>query len=130
LPESARVLLVEDNPQVRAFAQDLLEDLGCEVVAAASAEEALGCLADAGPDVVLSDIIMPGMSGVELAKEIGALRPDLPVVLATGYSEQAAQGAQGQPIVLKPYSARDLSAALSQAINRASRKSSRQESQS
>ncbi len=56
------------------------------------------------------------MSGIELANRIMQLRPNLPVVLATGYSEQAAQGNQRLPIVLKPYSAKDLSAALSRAL--------------
>jgi DNA-binding LytR/AlgR family response regulator len=59
------------------------------------------------------------MSGIELANRIMQLRPTLPVVLATGYSEQAAQGTQQVPIVLKPYSAKDLSAALSRALSAA-----------
>jgi len=66
---------------------------------------------------VLTDIVMPGMSGIELAAEIGRLRPGLPVVLATGYSEQAARGNERLPIVLKPYSASDLSAALAKALS-------------
>jgi PAS domain S-box-containing protein len=116
LPEGLRTLLVEDNPQVRSFAQDLLNDLGCEVISAASGQEALAYLAEHELDIVLSDIVMPGMSGIELANRIMQLRPNLPVVLATGYSEQAAQGNQRLPIVLKPYSAKDLSAALSRAL--------------
>jgi DNA-binding LytR/AlgR family response regulator len=59
---------------------------------------------------------MPGMSGIELAGEIRRLRPDLPVVLATGYSEQAAQDQQQFSMVLKPYSAKDLCAAMAQAL--------------
>jgi PAS domain S-box-containing protein len=116
LPEGLEVLLVEDNAQVRAFAEDLLRDMGCEVVCAASGDEALASLPGANPDLVLSDIVMPGMSGIELAGEIRRLRPDLPVVLATGYSEEAAQDQQQFPIVLKPYSAKDLTAALAQAL--------------
>jgi CheY-like chemotaxis protein len=116
LPEGLQVLLVEDNAQVRAFAEDLLRDLGCEVVCAASGDEALASLPGVNPDIVLSDIVMPGMSGIELAGKIRRLRPDLPVVLATGYSEQAAQDQQQFPIVLKPYSAKDLCAAMAQAL--------------
>jgi signal transduction histidine kinase/CheY-like chemotaxis protein len=116
LSKGTRVLLVEDNAQVRAFANDLLQDLGCEVLCAASGDEALACLADADVDVVLSDIVMPGMSGIELASRVKQARPRLPVVLATGYSEQAAQTSQPLPIILKPYSGTDLSAALAQAI--------------
>lgn len=121
LSPGTRVLLVEDNPQVRAFAQDLLEDLGCVVTSAASADEALALLTDSDPEVILTDIVMPGMSGVELSAHLRRLRPNLPVVLATGYSEQAAQGAVGRPIILKPYSSGDLGAALSQAIEQKSR---------
>jgi CheY-like chemotaxis protein len=111
-----RVLLVEDNVQVRSFAEDLLKDLGCVVVSAESADRALAILDNAEPDIVLTDIVMPGMSGIELAGEIARIRPDLPVVLATGYSEQAARGNERLPIVLKPYSASDLSSALAKAL--------------
>jgi PAS domain S-box-containing protein len=123
LPSGVRVLLVEDNAQVRAFAEDLLQDLGCEVVCAANGDEALGSLSDNEFDVVLSDIVMPGMSGIELAGRIRQVRPDVPVVLATGYSEQAAQHAQSIPIILKPYGASELSAALGQALADARAKS-------
>ena len=118
LPKGLRVLLVEDNPQVRSFAEDLLEDLGCEVVSAATAEEALAALPEHDVDIVLSDIVMPGMGGLELAARLKRARPELPVVLATGYSEEVARGQQRLPLVLKPYSATDLSAALAQALTR------------
>jgi PAS domain S-box-containing protein len=119
LPQGVRVLLVEDNSQVRAFAKDLLEDLGCEVISAACADEALACLTDTKVDVVLSDIVMPGMSGIELGGRIKQLYPGLPVVLATGYSEQAARTSQQLPIILKPYSGPDLSGALARTIHAA-----------
>ena len=119
LDPGVRVLLVEDNPQVRSFAEDLLNDLGCEVVSAASGDEALGLLGGNELDLVLSDIVMPGMSGIALAREIAKVRPGLPVILATGYSEQAAQANPGLPIVLKPYSAKDLAAAMAQALTSA-----------
>ena len=122
LTVGTRVLLVEDNAQVRVFAEDLLRDLGCEVVSAATGEEALASLSDAGVDIVLSDIVMPGMGGIELASRIHQLQPDIPVLLTTGYSEQAAQGNQARPIVLKPYSASDLSAAIAQALQGKSRR--------
>lgn len=118
LPPGLKVLLVEDNPQVRSFATDLLVDLGCEVHPVSSAEEALSTLASDGFDVVLSDIVMPGMSGIDLARQIASDGGDVPVVLATGYSEQAAQGVGGLPVVLKPYSAAELSAALAGAVRK------------
>ena len=119
LPAGTRVLLVEDNPQVRAFAEDLLQELGCSVTSAASAEEALTRLGEAAPDLVLTDIVMPGMSGIELSRRIRQSSPETAVVLATGYSEQAARDAEGLAIVLKPYSAGDLSTAMARALARA-----------
>ena len=121
LRQGVRVMLVEDNSQVRAFAKDLLEDLGCEVVCAACGDEALACLTETKVDVVLSDIVMPGMSGIELADRISRCCPGLPIILATGYSEQAAQTSQPLPIILKPYSGTDLSIALERAIEAADR---------
>ena len=119
LPEGLQVLLVEDNAQVRAFAEELLKDLGCTVASVASGEEALNQVAGSDFDLVLSDIVMPGIGGIELADRIGQLRPGLPVVLATGYSEQAAEGQPQKPVILKPYSAADLSEAMARALTRA-----------
>ncbi len=124
LPPGVCVLLVEDNPQVRDFAEDLLKDLGCDVISAETGDAALALLDEKVPDVVLTDIVMPGTSGIDLAAEINKRWPDLPVLLATGYSEQAAQRAQSLPIILKPYSASDLSAALAQAVCKADREAS------
>jgi CheY-like chemotaxis protein len=116
LQDGVRVLLVEDNPQVRTFAEDLLRDLKCVVVSAESGDQALALLAENEVDVVLSDIVMPGMSGIELARRIRELCPHLPVILATGYSEQAAQSRQRLPMVLKPYSGKDIATAVAAAL--------------
>jgi len=116
LPPNLRVLLVEDNLQVRDFAEELLKDIGCQVVSAPSGEEALSILADAKIDLVLSDVVMPGMSGVELQRQIKQRWPDLPILLATGYSEEALETDQRLSLVLKPYSAKDLAAAMADAL--------------
>lgn len=118
LPEGTKILLVEDNAQVQAFGAELLQDLGCEVRCASSGEEALNMLDDFNPEAVVTDIIMPGMSGIDLARRISEQKPSTPVILVTGYSEQAARGLRGLPIVLKPYSGRDLSAAIAGAMRR------------
>ena len=116
LPPNLRVLLVEDNLQVRDFAEELLKDIGCQVVSAPSGEEALSILADAKIDLVLSDVVMPGMSGVELQRQVKQRWPDLPILLATGYSEEALETDQRLSLVLKPYSAKDLAAAMADAL--------------
>jgi PAS domain S-box-containing protein len=117
LPEGLRVLLVEDNPQVRDFAEGLLEDLGCRVVSAESAQEALDQLAADGIDLVVSDVVMPGMSGVELAYKVQEIHPNVPILLATGYSDEIVQRGSEFSVLLKPFGAADLSKAMTAALN-------------
>jgi len=117
LPDGLRVLLVEDNPQVREFAEGLLEDLGCDVVAAESAEDALNQLAADGIDLVLSDVVMPGMSGVELAHKVQEIHPKVPVLLATGYSDEIVKRGSEFSVLLKPFGAADLSKAMAAVLN-------------
>ncbi|MFK5600538.1 PAS domain-containing protein [Methylobacterium sp. HMF5984] len=113
------VLLVEDNADVGGFSAQALIELGYRPVLAPSADEALAELAaDAGRfDVVFTDVVMPGMNGVDLAKEIGRLHPSLPVVLTSGYSHVLAkEGTHGFEMLQKPYSVDDLSAVLRRAV--------------
>jgi PAS domain S-box-containing protein len=113
----ARVLLVEDDPAVASMVAASLRELGYDVAQAANADEALPLL-DGGErvDVLISDVVMPGrLSGVDLVREVQRLRPDLPVVLATGYSEDAAR-AVGVRILLKPFPIRALVEAVEAAL--------------
>lgn len=111
------VLLVEDNDQVRDFAQALLEDLGCRVIPADSAETALPLIDAETPGLLFSDIVMPGRSGIALARAARETRPDLPILLASGYSEEIIGGAASDFQVLrKPYSGETLAPALSRAL--------------
>ncbi len=112
-----RILLVEDNDEVGAFAAQLLDELGHEVVRTASGEEALARLQAEPFDLVFTDVVMPGMSGLDLAGRIAEARPDLPVILTTGYSDEIARsGAGGRPVILKPYRPETLASAISQAL--------------
>ena len=113
----AKVLLVEDNEQVRNFADEVLKDLGCHVVLANNADEALDVLNRNPVDVVISDVVMPGMNGIELADAIKARWHDLPVILATGYSDELASGRPEYPFVLKPFTAEQIHQAVSAALN-------------
>jgi CheY-like chemotaxis protein len=117
LPKGLRVLLVEDNPQVRDFAEGLLADLGCEVVSANCAEAALDRLAEDGIDLVLSDVVMPGMSGVELAQKVQEDYPKVPILLATGYSDEIVKRGSEFSVLLKPFGAADLSKAMAATLN-------------
>lgn len=116
--QGSRVLVVEDNLAVGRFASELLTDLGFETTLATSALEALETLneTDGGFDLVFSDVVMPGMDGVELGRRVRERWPQLPVVLTSGYSEVlAAETDHGFPLLTKPYSAEALARALRQA---------------
>ncbi|AWN37121.1 hybrid sensor histidine kinase/response regulator [Methylobacterium radiodurans] len=117
-----RVLVVEDNLDVGAFAEQALRELGYNTVWAVDAERALAEI-ERGPtrfEVVFSDVMMPGMNGVELAGVIRRRRPDLPVVLTSGYSDVlAAEGTHGFDLLPKPYSVADLSRILRRAVQEA-----------
>ena len=108
------VPVVEDNREVGEFSSQLLHDLGYETTWAAHAGEALVCLENGQPfDVVFSDVVMPGVSGVELGHEIRRRRLGLPIVLNSGYSQVLAEeGRHGFELPHKPYAVEDLSRLL------------------
>ena len=108
------VLLVEDEPGVRHLARDVLSRYGYRVIEAADGSEALR-LAEAETekiDLLLTDVVMPGMSGPELARRFRELRPELRVLFASGYADDAvvAHGVRhdGVPFLQKPFEPDDL----------------------
>jgi len=110
-----RVLLVEDNEGVGKFAAGLLKELGQAVTWVGDGQAALKALNNdaEGFDLVFTDVVMPGINGLELAQLIQQQRPDLQIVLTSGYSHVIAeQGVQGFPLVRKPYSIDGLLAIL------------------
>jgi PAS domain S-box-containing protein len=110
---SGTVLLVEDNPEVAIVSIGLLEQLGYRVRRVPDAESALRELEHNGVDFVFSDIVMPGkMDGLSLAHHLRQIHPDLPILLATGYSEAAADVRGDFPILRKPYEIHELSEAI------------------
>ena len=111
----ATILLAEDDAEVRIATRRLLERFGYVVMEASDAETALAMLraGDAQIDLVLTDAVMPGMSGLALAERLAAERPALPRVLMSGYSEEAIN--RGSPLTAnvvfmeKPFSVQALS---------------------
>jgi PAS domain S-box-containing protein len=102
-----RVLLVEDNEAVGDFARGLLQELGQVVTWVQNGEAAVEMLTKAAGkfDLVFSDVIMPGMNGLDLARLIRTRWPELHVVLTSGYSDVLAEDADhGFPLLRKPYS--------------------------
>lgn len=113
-----RVLVVEDNTQVGEFAVQLLEDRGYRPELAGNASEAIRSLEDEHGrfDLVFSDVVMPGMGGVELGRIVRDRWPELPVVLTSGYSHVLAEDARhGFPLLHKPYSVEELARVLRRA---------------
>ncbi len=115
---SGTVLVVEDEPEVRGLAVAFLRGLGYDVLEAADAEEALTRLRAAEPIALLfSDVVLgSGDNGIELAQKARALRPGLPVLLASGYEFGGAATPHGFPLLPKPYRREELAAAAQAAL--------------
>lgn len=108
------ILIVDDTPASLESTRVALDGLVGEVITASSGLEAL-LLLQRKPDIdaVISDIMMPGMSGIELAEEIARRKPELPVVLMTGYSDKLEAGAAvSWPVLTKPFAIKELAAGL------------------
>lgn len=108
-------LLIDDEELVRMSTADMLADLGYDVVEAGSAEEALRLIhGGLEPAVLVSDHLMPGMSGAQLAREMRRLRPGLPVLIVSGYAEEEGIDAD-IPRLTKPFRNAELAASLAMA---------------
>src|SRR5215472_14076501 len=116
-PQGGNALLVEDNPEVAKVTEQMIEQLGYRVQRAGSAKEALE-LAEVTPfNLVISDIVMAGsMDGVGLARALRQRRPDLPVVLVTGFSTSATEVDLEFAILRKPFDVSDLGRVMAKAI--------------
>ncbi len=115
----AKILVVEDDPDVAEVAVAVLESMGHEVRMCPNASAALTLLDEnASYDLVFSDIMMPGpLNGIDLAETILKKFPNLPVLLATGFSNAAlAPGALRFPVLAKPYSVQELTRRVGQMI--------------
>ena len=101
---SAVILFVDDDPLIAMSTTEMLEDLGHRVIGASSGRHALDIIRSEQPiDLMMTDHVMPGMTGIELAAASRQLRPSLPILLATGYAELP-EGAQLElPRLAKPY---------------------------
>ena len=116
------VLLVEDDALIRIGTADALQDAGCTVVTAGSAEEATALLPSLAADVLVTDVNLPGGSGVDLARTARLLRPAMGIVYATGDSAAVTGPAlDGAVILAKPYGGEALARSLRAAIDAAAR---------
>ena len=121
-PASGAILLVEDEDQVRNLTRAMLTREGYRVFDFASAAEALEFLRgqSAGIDLLISDIVMPHMGGLGLAREVQAMRPGIRVLLMSGYTETSVSGqgliTPGTVFIHKPFTAASLRAKVAEAL--------------
>lgn len=111
--ENTRILLVDDENSVRTFAVRALRKKGYDVVGCNSAENALATLkTDQNFQLLITDMVMPGQNGIELAKQILEILPDIKIILASGYSEDILKGEyteiDNMSFIPKPFSLSDL----------------------
>jgi len=116
---SAKVLLVDDDDPVRAVTAAMLEDLGYSVQDVASGAAALIALAEGrGMEILLTDLVMPGMNGSQLAAAARVRRPELSIVFISGYADQVGDTLRpGDRLIRKPFSAADLHGAIEAALS-------------
>lgn len=108
-----RVLLVEDNELIRMSEADMLAELGCEVLEAGSAEEALPLLEQGGVEVVVSDLGLPGMSGEDFCREVRRRWPEIGIIFATGMDAgPSLEDASRTALLPKPHGLEELARAL------------------
>jgi CheY-like chemotaxis protein len=115
-----RVLLVEDDEDNRELMAEVLSASGFEVLSAASGPEGLRTLSEHPVDVLVTDVGMPGMGGLEVARAAKQIAPAVPVLVVTGWADhadlQAAQGKDVDAILLKPVEPDALAAAVGDAV--------------
>ncbi|WP_170149534.1 response regulator [Rhodoplanes roseus] len=116
------ILLVDDEQLVRATTASMLSDLGHCVIEAGSGAQALDCLGrltdGSRPDLVITDYLMPAMNGAELAREIRARHPNLPILLATGYASLTGNAMADLPLLPKPFQQAELAATIERLMQR------------
>jgi two-component system cell cycle sensor histidine kinase/response regulator CckA len=115
-----RVLLVEDEDMVRAVAERALVRAGYTVTACSDGEEGLAAVANGGEfDLILSDVVMPGMDGPAMARAIRKARPDLPVLFMSGYAEEQLRSEidiEAMHFMAKPFSVSQISAKVGEVL--------------
>jgi DNA-binding NtrC family response regulator len=119
-----RILVVDDEPEVLDVLRDFVEHLGYEASAAASGEHAIAAMATGRPHVVLLDLMLPGISGLEVLNYLGKHHPTVPVIVITGNSDQKIAGkahaAGAFEVVGKPFDFKTLRGLVAQATRLAS----------
>ena len=117
---SARILVVDDDPEVRRFLAEALDSLGFTVIEASDGYAGLREIERSGPDLIILDFAMPGLNGAEVAKQVQIQRPDLPIIFSTGFAETAALDEvirTNTPVLRKPFRFEELEQVLSEILS-------------
>jgi DNA-binding NtrC family response regulator len=124
-PQQRYILIVDDDPSIRTVTVEMLKRLDCHARAVDSGEAALAALQESGWDIILIDLAMPEMSGMQLYSAVRAACPALPVVIMTGLTTSAPDAliTDGSPtwLLYKPFSVKELDAILARAVSDRSR---------
>jgi CheY-like chemotaxis protein len=118
MPTPLKILYVEDNDLVREVTAELLAQEQRQIVACADAEEALRKFSEDSFDVVITDVSLPVMSGIELARSILTIRPKLPLIIASGYSLNFGLENWGANVraIIKPFESHEIEALISDLV--------------
>ena len=116
--QRGRILIVDDDDDVREVAAALVEEIGYEVVTASGGEEALAALRENDFELLVTDVAMPGMNGVELARQVRELKPGLPILFASGYADVQTFGEElsDELVLKKPYRIAEVAARIAAAL--------------
>ena len=115
-PTPLRVLYVEDNSMVREITLELLEQNQRRVAAFGTAEDALREFQQQTFDIVITDVSLPAMSGLDLARHILGIKPTVPIIVATGYALDLSQGTWGPNVrvIMKPFDGPQIDALIAE----------------
>lgn len=116
---SARVLVVDDDDEVRSVTTTMIEEIGYQVVGVETGERALEVLAKQDFSIILTDVAMPGMTGVDFARRARALAPDLPIIFSSGYADVQAFGEElaDEVVLRKPFKLDEVAFRIHGALN-------------
>jgi CheY-like chemotaxis protein len=117
--ERARILVVDDDDDVRMVAAAMIEEIGYEVVAVESGAAALQAMEADRFGLLVTDVAMPGMSGVELTRQARQIAPEMPVIFASGYADVQTFGSElaDEPLLKKPYRIAEVAARIAAALS-------------
>jgi CheY-like chemotaxis protein len=120
MSQPLRILYVEDNPVVREVTAELLQQEQREIIALGSAEEALDEFRDRAYDLLITDVSLPEMSGIDLARKILGAKPHQPIIVASGYALDFGVAHFGPNVrsIIKPFTASEIDALITALLGR------------